>query len=818
MPIMNSANESLQTEPDLEEDALAEEAVSVSVDVKWSTHQLTQVSLVRWVNLAFKYYHSILSLSRLPLANSPLIAPALVFDPVSPTADERGHAVRLLLRWAVAQLAPGAVRYRLEDDRPLDDPTWRDPLWWRYNILRHRYLNPLHPDEFVDGGRFTETILALTGIPSADTFFHERNRAVREVAERLRQQLNDGAGNAVLQQLALDEAYRPLQAHPAAQALLGVASTFDDVFPRALLTSLASEDRLLDPDAALGYLTARRFLLTGDEGASLWISPVLRSYVYSHQAAPEQQRRHRQVARYYERQLEALPAAKHYQLANEWSQAAAILLAASESLINELQLDELREALGKFRPEHLATAQWREIQILLADLYSRLGQRDEALHACRRALKGAEDPADQARVYRRLGKLYEMHNQMHALGYYQQAAERFTANEAEFVQMLKDRAWIYILRKEWEKAERDLALALQQVPADAVEASADIYDALAALHRHQLHFDVALEDAQRALALREESGDLLQIAKALGNLGFLYQALHDYGHARAAHQEAMSVYQRMGNRQLTATALLNIGMTFHLGGQLQLAVEYYQQCLSLCREINYPLVEVKVRSNLAEVFAQLDQPAEARRHWQAGYALSLQAGFEDQTRYFVQLSESISGLSTAPDTPDNATESYTTPFHAETPLPAESQSALLLAEQRGQVTTRDLIDETGVSKATATRRLAELAEAGYLVRCGQGRGTYYVLNDSRQTDPQPVDRATLQDKPADPQLLHNEMDFLRKTYDVTDVALAESLATFVTVRVQFNQEPTFQQFVDTQRHLAAVLQRPVHLDVHTPRS
>ncbi|MCB0115208.1 MAG: tetratricopeptide repeat protein, partial [Caldilineaceae bacterium] len=714
--------------PELKTGLPADETHQDSVEATWASDQVTQASLVRWVNLAFKHCHSILSLSRLSLANSPLIVPALVLDPVSPTADERGRAVRLLLRWAVTQLAPGPVQYPIDSERPLDDPTWRDPLWWRYNILRHRYLEPLHPDEFIDGGRFTETLLALTGIPSPDTFFQERNRGVREVAERLWQQLADGAGNRALQEMALDDTYRPLRAHPTAQALLGIASTFDDVFPRRLLLSLAAEERLTDAEAGLGYLSTRRFLLSGDEGASLWISPVLRAYVYSHQPRREQQRRHRQVARDYEQQGDALSAAQHRQLAGEWPRAAEILLSASEALVNELQFDELREALGQFRAETLSAGQWREIQILLADLCARAGQREEALLACRRALKDAEDPAEQARVYRRMGKLYEMHNQMHALTYYQQAAERFTASEPEFVQMLKDRAWLYIMRKEWDKAERDLNLALEQAPADAVEDRADIYDALASLHRHQQRYDVALTQAQRALSLREESGDLLRIAKGLGNLGLLYQAMQDHVHAIAAHQEAMTVYQRLGNQELTASALLNIGMAFHLDGRLQDAVQHYQQCLTLCQEIGYPLVEVKARSNLAEVFAELGQTVTARRHWQAGYALSLQAGFEDQTSYFVQLSRRFDGLAELTEPPAD-TEDTPTPLPAS--LSAESQAALLLAERQGQVTPRTLMDETGVSKATATRRLAELADSGFLARVGQGRGTYYVLSERR---------------------------------------------------------------------------------------
>ena len=90
------------------------------------------------VNEAFKQYQSVLALSRSPLAASDLVAPALVLDEVTPMAEERGRGLRIVLQWAVAQLAPAAPHYPLGEARPLDDPTWRDPRWWRYNILRHR--------------------------------------------------------------------------------------------------------------------------------------------------------------------------------------------------------------------------------------------------------------------------------------------------------------------------------------------------------------------------------------------------------------------------------------------------------------------------------------------------------------------------------------------------------------------------------------------------------------------------------------------------------------------------------------------------------
>lgn len=194
---------------------------------------IAESSFTQLVSDALRNYQSTLALSRSDLANSSLITPTLVKDESSPTAEERGHGLRLLLQWAVNLLAPAAIEFPSGHYRPLDDPTWHDPRWWSYNILRHRYLEPLHPDEFVEGGRYTESLLALTGISSSDAFFDERHRAIRAVAQRLRQQLIDGQASGELQRLALQEALQPLQKQAEAMRLLGIAATFDDIF-RAL--------------------------------------------------------------------------------------------------------------------------------------------------------------------------------------------------------------------------------------------------------------------------------------------------------------------------------------------------------------------------------------------------------------------------------------------------------------------------------------------------------------------------------------------------------------------------------------------------------
>lgn len=770
-------------------------------------HRFSEADFTPLVNAAFKNYHSVLTLARSPLANSTLVTPLLVLDDVSPTNDERGHALRLVLQWAVNRLAPASIQYPLEGVRPLDDPTWRDPYWWRYNILRHRYLEPLHPDEFVEGGRSTETLIALTGIPSTDTFFDERNRAVREVAQRLRRQLIDGDATDELQQLALAEIARSLQTQEKARALLGIAATFDEVFPRALLLHMAAREQLAQTEEALDYLTAHRFLLMGDGALNLWLSPVLQRYVYARQPSAKQRMRHQQVANYYRTELEPLKAAKHLQQAQLWREAATLLFDAADDLVNELQIEELCAALLVFKANYLPSDQWREVQILLSDLFSKSGRQADAMAACRHALKVTDEVTHQARIYRRIGKLYENHNQLHALGYYQQAVERFKPDNPELLDLLKDRAWLYIFRQEWSKAEADLTLALAQTPENAREQRANIYDAFASLYRRQKRYDEAVHYAQDALGLREETGNLLRVANSFHNLGLIYNDMGEYHHAVAAYQEAMTTYQQLSNRSLIAAALLNIGMAYHLDNHLPEATQAYRESLAICQEIGLPLVEVKAHSNLAEALTELGQIEAARQHWQTGYALSCQADFEDQIMYFKELQKKLPALQTSEGADKEPNE--TTNRKTDAPSTPEERAVLEIVKQAGRVTPKLLMETIHISKATATRRLGELVERGYLEKQGEGRGTYYTLAEQKRQNvsPPPERRpASKIDLEQMQRQLYQQEQHLRQHYNVTALGLLrQTPGEMLTLAVRFAILPDLLRFFELEKELEARL-------------
>lgn len=522
------------------------------------------------VNEAYKAFESIFNLSQSPLATSPLVEPTLVLDDMTPTPTDRGRGLQLVLRWAVEQLAPASPRYPIGTERPWDDPTWREPAWWHYSILRHRYVEPLHPDAFVEGGHFTETLIALTGIPSADAFLDERNRAIRAAAGILQRQMRSGAANAELSQRALKVACAPLERNETARIVLGIAAAFEGVFPRSLLLSLAEAENLPDAQPALEYLGANRLILAGDDDHSLWVSPPLREYICQREPTAQMQVRHYRAASFFRNERLTLPAVRH-------------------------------------------------------------------------------------------------------------------------------------------------------------------------LHRYQQHYAAAIDAAQQALALREQSGDLLQVAKSLGKLGLLFTATSDHTRAIAAHREAHAIAQRLGNRELAATASLNTGLAYHMAGKRRAAIAAYRASLALAREMSALLVELRALANLAEALAEVDERHAALSCWQAAIKLAESEGFDDEK---TQLSELAARFGfPLPNRGDDATAA-----HTESVLPSARQRGnagltdddhlvLELARREGSITPRRLMEAGHVSKATATRRLAALVEMGRLIQQGRGRNTRYMVPVPVQTVP-----------------------------------------------------------------------------------
>lgn len=689
---------------------------------------LPETEFVRLVNTAFRSYHSLLDLSRSPLAHSSLVRPALVLDELNPTLDERGKALRIILQWAVGCLPPTLPWYPLGVERPFTDPTWQDPLWWEYNLLRHRYLQPFSSDDLENLGAngFTEALLALTGIPTKDRLFEIRAQGYTSIARLLAAQLRTSRANRELRQSALDELCGPLRAQPAIWTLLEIAATFNSSFPRQFLLELAGAEGLPDPPTVLGELLQKRLLQQGDNGSNLWMPPPLREQVRALTPASASVSRHRRAVMLYREFHQPLTLAWHLYMGRSFAEAARTIVQAAPLLIEELQFEELREALARFESEQLTPDMWFEIRVLLSDILVRLGELDPAIEICRELLKATRSEDRRAQLYRRLGKLHEDRSQWRALDYYRRAIEHYAVDDPELPEVLKDRAWIHLHRREWTAAEADLHLALERVPPDSWRLLSDIHSAMASLYRQQQHYVQALEHAQQALTLREEHGDPQQVAEMCNNQGLLFVEMGDLDAAMHAYREALAIFERLNHREAIATVYLNLGMALHVGKQLSEAIQTYQQSLTWFDELGISLGQTQACYNLAEALAEMSHLEEARRYWEQGHEVALEAELDEELRWFADLACQYPALSS-----QDAAAPPELPSRPLTPaalkaLPAGAVQAWELACQEGTLTPRRLIEVFGYSKPTATRYLNGLYEAGLLERRGKGSATHYV--------------------------------------------------------------------------------------------
>jgi tetratricopeptide (TPR) repeat protein len=380
--------------------------------------------------------------------------------------------------------------------------------------------------------------------------------------------------------------------------------------------------------------------------------------------------------------------------------------------------------LEEFTPAGLEPAQWCDLQLLRAAWQRAQGNLAHAITICRQALRAAPDAARQARCFHQLGKLHEDHNPARALGFYQQALERHAPTAAERVDVLKDRAWLFIICEDWANAQADLDQALAHTPPPTDRQRADLYDALATLYSRRRAYPQAVAYGQQALALREALGDLPRIADMCNNLGNIYAEMGQLVQARAAYEEALAIYRQLGSQVLLANVQLNIGAALYDAGHSQEALPWYTASLEIYQATNLPRGQARACYNLAEAHLALGQPALAAHYWHIGYAASQQAGLADELQSLQELAQAHPALQPLPGS--------SAPAGAPLPAlaPAESK-AMELVRRYGFVTPKLLMEHEFIAKPTATRLLSDLVRRGLLHKQGRGRGTRYVLPEPK---------------------------------------------------------------------------------------
>ncbi|MFM7427734.1 MAG: tetratricopeptide repeat protein [Elainella sp.] len=161
----------------------------------------------------------------------------------------------------------------------------------------------------------------------------------------------------------------------------------------------------------------------------------------------------------------------------------------------------------------------------------------------------------------------------------------------------------------------------------------------------------ALSQYQQALSVFQDVGDRNGEARALRGLGLAYSSLNQYQQAIDYYQQALPIYRDVGDRKGEARALENLGDTYVLLSQYQQAIDYYQQALPILQDGSDRVTEGQLLANIGRLYAvqnspdlaieQLQRSVEAREAFLASLPTDIQQGladgFADDYRFLADL-------------------------------------------------------------------------------------------------------------------------------------------------------------------------------------
>jgi len=127
-------------------------------------------------------------------------------------------------------------------------------------------------------------------------------------------------------------------------------------------------------------------------------------------------------------------------------------------------------------------------------------------------------------------------------------------------------------------------------------------------------YDTAHNRYQQALTIFEELGNRANMATSYHQLGILAQARGDYDTAHTQYQRALAIFEELGNRANMATSYHQLGMLAQARGDYDTAHKLYEQSLHIEEELGN-------RAGMATSYHQLGMLAQDRGDYDTAHKL-----------------------------------------------------------------------------------------------------------------------------------------------------------------------------------------------------
>ncbi len=687
--------------------------------------QLRPVEFLKEIVILFNAFHRPEMLAASPLLGCQWIVRSMVSGEYA-DIREQARTLQAALKWVVEQLAPDSPEHGFGTIRPLDDPTWTDPAWWSYNLLRHRYIEPIFPDDYFEDTRLTGTLIALTGISGRSAYYTELKRALTRAGAVIRDEMSEPRSSRIIQRRLLAGMQDELSRFPGASAVLGIASVFFRAFPRRLLQEMAETESVSGSFQAIEYLLTDCCLLELDDRTHLLLPPVLREYIDARQSAAVLKIRHAIAAKHAQESGQVSDWIHHLQHSGDQSAACRLLLDNWGTLGSRCSFDELIEILDGFPPGSLSVEDRIQVLICKGSHLIRFGHFEQA----RELFLDMRHHAETAE-FRQLSLIFLGHVcgniDPESASRYFAAAEAESVDDSLFARFLySSMGRFHLSRNEIDKAESYLLRALAAPEHHLLKFTSVLLFALTDLYLLKGETEKALKFAGDLVTYAESERDAHLSALALGTLGKVHMERGAWDQALRYLGQSETLHRKRFNLNEIARIRVFVGMIHHRSGCLEEATIAFEDALECYERLGIGSKErVNVHMELAQLYAERSLAAEARMHWKAASRQAGQLGLHKAM--FDQLNRLRDTLPALQDLP----KSGQLPSSGTDPL---QKTALELAARAGWVTSGDLIVAAGIGRTKAFSVLSNLAAAGRLVKSGRGRATRYMpMNDTTGT-------------------------------------------------------------------------------------
>jgi predicted ATPase/class 3 adenylate cyclase len=256
----------------------------------------------------------------------------------------------------------------------------------------------------------------------------------------------------------------------------------------------------------------------------------------------------------------------------------------------------------------------------LANIYSTIGNSDDAFELYEQCLKIASDTMDKVEILNSIADTYQrISNYDKALEFYNQSLKMlFDSSEEEKIDTWLGIAWVYylkgLLKESRELLEQILKLIKDPVDMETRKKLARVYNQLGSIYSHTGEYEKSFDAYNRALKIYEILDDMVGKGVIYNNICGHYTRQGDYYKALECLNKSLEIDIKTGNLLARAIATYNIGDTYYQLGEFEKALEKFNEYLEINARINNVLGNGYGNLGLGKIYLEKGEFKKAEEH------------------------------------------------------------------------------------------------------------------------------------------------------------------------------------------------------------